>query len=90
MTDSVLPQPRVRKSTVGIAVVAAAILAGTAVTEWSRVAESLAVLGHLRWSWLPAAVVLEWLSMGAFAWMFRRLLTAGRLRHGRRSMLATV
>lgn len=90
MTDSVLPQTRVRKSTIGIAVVAAAILAGTAVTEWSRVAESFAVLGHLHWSWLPAAVVLEWLSMGAFAWMFRRLLTAGRLRHGRRSMLATV
>jgi putative heme transporter len=34
--------------------------------------------------------VLEALSMGAFALMFRRLLTAGRVRHGRGSMLATV
>ncbi|HXT88646.1 MAG TPA: alpha/beta fold hydrolase, partial [Trebonia sp.] len=90
MTDSGLPRPRVRKSTAGIAVVAVAILAGTALTERSRVAESFAVLGHLRWSWLPAALALEWLSMAAFAWMFRRLLTAGRLRHDRKSMLATV
>ena len=90
MTDSGLPRPRVRKSTAGIAVVAVAVLAGTALTERSRVAESFAVLGHLHWSWLPAAVALEWLSMGAFAWMFRRLLTAGRARHDRRSMLATV
>jgi len=90
VTDSGLPRPRVRKSTAAIAVVAVAVLAGTALTERSRVAESFAVLGHLRWSWLPAAVALEWLSMAAFAWMFRRLLTAGRLRHSRKSMLATV
>ena len=90
MTDSGLPRPRVRKSTAAIAVVAAAVLAGTALTERSRVAESFAVLGHLDWSWLPAAIALEWLSMAAFAWMFRRLLTAGRLRHNRKSMLATV
>jgi pimeloyl-ACP methyl ester carboxylesterase/uncharacterized membrane protein YbhN (UPF0104 family) len=90
VTDSGLPRPRVRKSTAAIAVVAAAVLAGTALTERSRVAESFAVLGHLHWSWLPAAVALEWLSMAAFAWMFRRLLTAGRLRHNRKSMLATV
>src|SRR3984885_15565869 len=44
----------------------------------------------MRWSWLPAAIVLEALSMGAFALMFRRLLTAGRVRHGRGSVLATV
>ena len=90
VTDSALPRPRARKSTVGIAVVAVAVLAATAVTERSRVAESVAVLSHLRWSWLPVAVVLEAVSMAAFARMFRRLLTAGRLRHGRGSMLATV
>jgi pimeloyl-ACP methyl ester carboxylesterase len=67
-----------------------AVLAGAAVTERSRVAVSLTVLGHLRWSWLPAAIVLESVSMAAFAAMFRRLLTAGRVRHGRVSMLATV
>ncbi len=90
MTDLALPVPRARKSTVGIAAAAAAVLAGTAVTERSRVSASLTVLGHLRWSWLPAALALEALSMGAFAWMFRRLLTAGRVRHGRAAMLATV
>lgn len=90
MTDSALPRPRARKSTAGLAVAAVAVLAGTAVTERSRVAASFTVLGHLRWSWLPAAIALESLSMAAFAWMFRRLLTAGRLRHGRTSMLATV
>jgi pimeloyl-ACP methyl ester carboxylesterase/uncharacterized membrane protein YbhN (UPF0104 family) len=89
VTDSALPR-RGRKSTAGIAVVAAAILAGTAVTERSRVATSLTVLGHLRWSWLPAAIVLEAVSMAAFAWMFRRLLTAGSVRQGRGSVLATV
>lgn len=90
MTDSALSRPRARKSTVGLALVALAVLAGTAATERSRVAASLTVLGHLRWSWLPATVALETLSMAAFAWMFRLLLTAGHLRHGRASMLATV
>jgi pimeloyl-ACP methyl ester carboxylesterase/uncharacterized membrane protein YbhN (UPF0104 family) len=89
VTDSALPR-RGRKSTAGIAVVAVAVLAGVAVTEWSRVAASFAVLGHMHSSWLPVAITLEALSMGAFAWMFRRLLTAGRVRHGRGSMLATV
>jgi pimeloyl-ACP methyl ester carboxylesterase/uncharacterized membrane protein YbhN (UPF0104 family) len=90
VTDVALPAPGARKSTVGIAVAAAAVLAGTAVTERSRVSASLTVLGHLRWPWLPAALALEALSMGAFAWMFRRLLTAGRVRHGHAAMLATV
>jgi pimeloyl-ACP methyl ester carboxylesterase/uncharacterized membrane protein YbhN (UPF0104 family) len=67
-----------------------AVLAGTALTERSTLAVSFTVLGHLRWSWLPVALVLEAVSMAAFARMFRRLLTAGRVRHGRGSMLATV
>jgi pimeloyl-ACP methyl ester carboxylesterase/uncharacterized membrane protein YbhN (UPF0104 family) len=90
VTDSALPRRRGRKTTAGIAVVAVAVLAGAAVTEQSRVAGSLMVLRHLRWSWFPAAIVLEAVSMAAFAGMFRRLLTAGRVRHGRASMLATV
>jgi uncharacterized protein (TIRG00374 family) len=90
VTDSDLPRHLGRKSTAGIAVVAAAVLAGAAVAERSQVAVSLTVLGHLHWSWLPAAIVLEALSFAAFAAMFRRLLTAGRVRHGRASMLATV
>ena len=90
MTDSALPGRQGTRTTVVIAVVAVAVLAGTGVTERSRVAASLTVLAHLRWSWLPAAIALEAASMAAFAWMFRRLLTAGRFRHGRVSMLATV
>jgi uncharacterized protein (TIRG00374 family) len=90
VTDSALPSHQGKTTTVGIAVVAVAVLAATAVNERSRVAESLTVLGHLRWSWLPGAIVLEAVSMAAFAAMFRRLLTAGRVRHGRVSMLATV
>ncbi len=90
MTDSALPVRQGTRTTVVIAVVAVAVLAGTGVTERSRVAASLTVLAHLRWSWLPAAIALEAASMAAFAWMFRRLLTAGRFRHGRVSMLATV
>jgi pimeloyl-ACP methyl ester carboxylesterase/uncharacterized membrane protein YbhN (UPF0104 family) len=90
VTDSALPGRQGTRTTVVIAVVAVAVLAGTGVTERSRVAASLTVLAHLRWSWLPAAIALEAASMAAFAWMFRRLLTAGRFRHGRVSMLATV
>lgn len=85
-----LPRPWARKSTVAIAVVAAGILASAAVTEQSQIAASLKVLGQLRWPLLPAAIAGEALSMAAFARMFRRLLTAGRLNHGRGSMLATV
>jgi uncharacterized protein (TIRG00374 family) len=88
--NSDLSRPRGRQATAVIAVAAVAILAAAAVAERSRVAVSLTVLGHLRWSLLPAAIVLEAVSMAAFAAMFRRLLTAGRVRHGRGSMLATV
>lgn len=90
MSESALPRPRARKSTLAIALAAVAILAAAAVTERSRVAESFTVLAHLRWSWLPFGIVLEAVSMAAFAWMFRRLFTAGQFRHGRVSMLATV
>jgi len=90
VTDSAVPSRRGGKTTAGVAVVALAVLTVAAVAERSRVAASLAVLAHLRWSLLPVAIALEALSMAAFARMFRRLLTAGRVRHGRGSMLATV
>jgi putative heme transporter len=54
------------------------------------VAGSVAVLGHLRWAWMPAAIMLEWASMVAFARMLRRLLTAGRARFRLLPVLATV
>jgi hypothetical protein len=53
------------------------------------VAASFAVLGHLHWLWIPAAVLLESASMAAFAIMLRRLLAAGGASVGIRPMLAT-
>jgi pimeloyl-ACP methyl ester carboxylesterase/uncharacterized membrane protein YbhN (UPF0104 family) len=47
------------------------------------------VLGHLRWLCIPAAIVLESVSMAAFAIMLRRLLAAGGASVGVRPMLAT-
>ena len=90
MTDSSMVRHRATRGQVGIAVVAVAILAGTLATERSRLAASLTVLPHLRWPLVPAAIALEAVSMAAFAWMFRQLFTAGGLRYGRTSMLATV
>ena len=79
-----------RATTVGVAVIAVAVMAGAAAAERSRLAGSVTVLAHLRWTWLPVGILLEALSMGAFAAMFRRLLTAGHVRPARSSILATV
>src|ERR1700759_1291132 len=59
--------------------IAAATAAGGGVAAAGRaaVAASVAVLGHLSWLWIPAAVLLEAASMAAFAVMLRRLLAAG-------------
>lgn len=65
-------------------------MAGAAATERSRLAASLTVLARLRWSLLPVGILLEATSMAAFAAMFRLLLTRGRVRPTRTSMLATV
>jgi hypothetical protein len=51
------------------------------------VAGSEAVLGQLRWAWMPAVIMLESSSMVAFARMHRRLLAAGRARFGLGPML---
>ena len=51
--------------------------------------ESVALLGHLDWIWIPAAVMLELGSMAALASMQRRLLAAGGASVGVRPMLAT-
>ena len=50
---------------------------------------SFAVLGHLQWLWIPAAIMLELASMAAFAIMLRGLLAAGGASVGVRPMLAT-
>jgi uncharacterized membrane protein YbhN (UPF0104 family) len=74
---------------VAAAIVAVAALAATGVAGRAAVAASFAVLGHLHWLWIPAAVLLEAASMAAFAVMLRRLLAAGGARVGVRPMLAT-
>ena len=74
---------------IAAATVAVAALAVAGVAERAEVAASFAVLGHLHWLWVPAAVLLESASMAAFAIMLRRLLAAGGASVGVRPMLAT-
>ena len=74
---------------VAAASVALAALTAGGVAERAEVAASFAVLGHLRWLWIPAVVLLESASMAAFAIMLRRLLAAGGANVGVRPMLAT-
>jgi pimeloyl-ACP methyl ester carboxylesterase len=79
-----LPVTRIAAAALAVAAVAAAGVAGR-----GEVAASFAVLGHLHWLWIPAAVLLEAASMAAFAIMLRRLLAAGGAIVGVRPMLAT-
>ena len=74
---------------IAAAIVAIAALAAAGVAGRAAVAASFAVLGHLHWLWIPAAVLLESASMAAFAIMLRRLLAAGGASVGIRPMLAT-
>ena len=92
MVTSGPPRAGRRRPTVRIvaAALAVAALGGAAVAGHATVAASFAVLGHLRWSWIVAALVLEAASMAAFAIMLRRLLAAGGASVGVRPMLATV
>ena len=82
--------PRRRRTTrVTLIAVATAALTGAGVTNRSALAASVARLGQLHWSWIPAAVILELASLAALACMQRRLLVAGRASVGVRPMLAT-
>jgi putative heme transporter len=74
---------------IAAAAVAAAALVAGGVAERAAVAVSFAMLAHLHWLWIPAAIVLEGASMAAFAIMLRRLLAAGGASVGLRPMLAT-
>ena len=82
-------KPAVRMAAAGVALAAVTALAVAAVAERAAVATSFAVLGHLHWLWIPAALLLESVSMAAFAIMLRRLLAAGGASVGVRPMLAT-
>jgi putative heme transporter len=66
------------------------VLATIAITRRGDLAGSLARLGHLRWTWIPAALGLEWWSMAAFGRMQRRFLEAGGATVATSTMLATV
>jgi uncharacterized protein (TIRG00374 family) len=79
-----------RAATAGIAIAAVAVMAAAAMAERSRLAGSLTVLARLHWALLPVGVLLEAMSMAAFAAMLRRLLTRGHVRPTRTSMLATI
>src|ERR1700728_2145282 len=90
--DTVPAPPRRRGQPVtrlAAAALAVAVVAAVGVAGRTEVAASFAVLGHLHWLWIPAAVLLEAASMAAFAIMLRRLLAAGGARVGIRPMLAT-
>src|SRR5580692_9189540 len=65
-------------------------MAAAAMAERSRLAGSLTVLARLHWALLPVGILLEATSMAAFAAMFRLLLTRGRVRPTRTSVLATI
>ena len=65
---------RGRKRTLVTAAAVVAVVVAAGVAERSAVAGSVAVLGHLRWAWMPAVIMLESSSMVAFARMHRRLL----------------
>jgi uncharacterized protein (TIRG00374 family) len=79
-----------RAVTAGVAIVAVAVMAGAAAAERSRLAGSLTVLARLHWTLLPVGILLEAMSMAAFAAMFRLLLTRGRVRPTRTSVLGTI
>ena len=78
---------RIAAASVALASVTALAVAGVA--GRASVADSFMVLGHLHWLWFPAALLLEFASMAAFAIMLRRLLAAGGASMGIRPMLAT-
>jgi pimeloyl-ACP methyl ester carboxylesterase/uncharacterized membrane protein YbhN (UPF0104 family) len=78
-----------RMATASVALAAVTALAVAGVAERAAVAGSFTVLDHLRWFWIPSALLLESASMAAFATMQRKLLTAGGTSVGIRPMLAT-
>ena len=79
----------IRMATASVALAAVTALAVAGVAERAAVAASFTVLDHLRWFWIPSALILESASMAAFAIMQRKLLTAGGTSVGIRPMLAT-
>jgi putative heme transporter len=85
-----LPRPaRKTVARAAIAAAAVAVISGTGLAKHAMLAASFALLGHVQWTWIAAAIVLESASFAALAAMQRRLLAAGGARLKVRSMLAT-
>src|SRR6185437_10324641 len=78
-----------RLARVTASAIAVAALVAAGVTGRAALTASIAMLGHLRWPWIPAMIAGELASMAAFAIMLRRLLAAGGASVGVRPMLAT-
>jgi len=77
------------RARIAIVAVTTVALTGAGVTKRAALPASIALLGHLQWVWVPAAVMLELASLAALADMQRRLLRAGGTSVGVRPMLAT-
>jgi pimeloyl-ACP methyl ester carboxylesterase/uncharacterized membrane protein YbhN (UPF0104 family) len=78
-----------RTAAAGVTLAAVTAVAVAGVAERTAVAASFTVLDHLQWLWIPAALLLESVSMAAVAIMLRKLLAAGGASVGIRPMLAT-
>jgi uncharacterized protein (TIRG00374 family) len=73
----------------GFTLLALLVLVVLVVTQRSVIASSLGALDHIKWSWLPLALVLAWASIATFARMQRRLFRAGGKSATQRSVMAT-
>ena len=72
------------------ALIGVAVLVTFTVRRRGTLVQSVGLLGHLHWVWIPVAVGLEWSSMSVFARLQRRLLEVGGAKVSAGSMLATV
>ncbi len=75
----------IKSALTGIAIVAVVLLL---VTQRTQLLQAIEGLRHLKWWWVLAAIVLESLSMTAFARLQRRMLRAGGTKLPLRSALA--
>jgi uncharacterized membrane protein YbhN (UPF0104 family) len=91
MTEPRSDGPPVRHwARASLVLLAVAVLATLALTRREALAESVALLAHLRWAWVVVVLGLEWASIAVFARMQRRLLEAGGVTYPAVAMLATV
>jgi putative heme transporter len=90
VSDPRADRPKRQWARVAFVLLGAVALGVIVATRRDALAASATHLAHLRWSWVPLALGLEWLSISVFARMQRRLLAAGGATVAARPMLATV